>query len=221
MNAATWHLNAAWAAGFSLSLSLIAAIGAQNTFVLRQGLRREHVATVVGVCVLLDALLMGVGIGGIAATLGEHPLWLQAIGLAGAAALFVYGCMALKRALHPSVLHASAHGATLSTQRVIGQALSISLLNPHVYLDTVVLVGSVGAQQGDGGRVLFWLGAASASAVWFASLGFGARVLTPLFERPVAWRWLDLGVAAIMFSLAWGLWQSHGASLIQTLLSHI
>ncbi len=219
MNAAVWQLNAAWVAGFSLSLSLIAAIGAQNTFVLRQGLRREHVAAVVGVCVLLDTLLMGAGIGGIAATLGEHPLWLQGIGLAGAIALFVYGCMALKRALHPSVLHASAHGATLSTKRVIAQALSISLLNPHVYLDTVVLVGSVGAQQSADGRVLFWLGAACASAVWFTSLGFGARVLTPLFKRPSAWRWLDLGVAAIMFSLAWSLWQSHGAAWIQSALN--
>ena len=215
LTAVDFELNAVWAAGFGLSLSLIVAIGAQNTFVLRQGLRREHVIAVVIVCVLLDALLMGAGIGGIASILGEHPFWLKAIGLAGAAVLLIYGCMALRRAFHPDSLRASTAGSSLGLKRVIGQALSISLLNPHVYLDTVVLVGSVGAQQTEGNRLLFWLGAASASALWFSGLGFGARILTPLFARPIAWRWLDMCVATIMLYLAWGLWQSHGLSFVE------
>ena len=218
MTPASFGVNAAWAAGFGLSLSLIVAIGAQNTYVLRQGLRREHVSSVVLVCVLLDAVLMGAGIGGIASTLGQHPQWLQAIGVAGALVLVLYGGMALRRAVYPDALRASTEGRSVGLTRVIGQALSISLLNPHVYLDTVVLVGSVGAQQPEGERMLFWLGAACASALWFMGLGFGARVLTPIFARPLAWRWLDLGVATIMLYLAWGLWQSHATPLVDSIL---
>jgi L-lysine exporter family protein LysE/ArgO len=192
--------------GFTLSLSLIMAIGAQNTFVLRQGLRREHVAAVVAVCALLDITLMTIGVSGLAATLGNYPRALNALALAGAAVVGWYGLSALRRALAPQAMHAQLQGAAQTLRSTVTQVLTISLLNPHVYLDTVVLVGAVGAKQAAGTQGWFLLGAGGASALWFVALGFGARLLSPLFERPVAWRVLDLLVAAMMGHIAYGLW---------------
>ncbi|MBI2753160.1 MAG: LysE family transporter [Betaproteobacteria bacterium] len=198
-------LFAAFATGLTLSLSLIMAIGAQNMFVLRQGLRREHVTVVVMACALLDMALMTLGVGGLAAVLGDAPRLLDALGLLGALALAVYGLMALKRAFSPHALHAAANGKPASASRTLAQVLSISLLNPHVYLDTVVLVGAVGAKQAAGQQSVFLLGACLGSAAWFAALGYGARLLTPLFARPAAWQILDALVAAMMGSIAYGL----------------
>lgn len=191
--------------GLTLSLSLIVAIGAQNTFVLRQGLRREHVGAVVALCTLLDIVLMTVGVSGLASAIGRHPRALEAIGLAGAAVLAFYALQALRRATAPGVLRAETAGDAVPMRRVLAQTLAISLLNPHVYLDTVVLVGAVGAQQPEVWRGLFLLGAGLGSALWFTLLGFGARLLTPLFARPAAWRLLDLAVALIMGYIALGL----------------
>lgn len=191
--------------GLTLSLSLIVAIGAQNTHVLRQGLRREHVAAVVAVCALLDIALMAVGVSGLAASLGQYPRVLDALGLLGAAVLAVYGALALRRAVRPGILQATGAGAAVPVGRMVVQTLSISLLNPHVYLDTVVLVGAVGAQQPLGTQGAFLLGAGLGSTLWFVGLGFGARVLTPLFAKPLAWRLLDMLVAGMMWSIATGL----------------
>lgn len=192
--------------GLTLSLSLIVAIGAQNTFVLRQGLRREHVLAVVAVCALLDMALMTLGVSGLAAALGEHPRALNALALAGAAVVAWYGAMALRRALAPHALQAQLHGAPQTVRKTVLQVLSISLLNPHVYLDTVILVGAVGAKQAAGTQGWFLLGAGGASLLWFIALGFGARLLSPLFARPIAWRVLDVLVAAMMAHIAYGLW---------------
>jgi L-lysine exporter family protein LysE/ArgO len=190
-------------AGFGLSLSLIVAIGAQNAFVLRQGLRREHVGAVVGLCALLDIALMTLGVSGVAAALGRHRAALDAIALAGAAFLAFYGVQAARRALRPQALTPAAHGvAAQPLRRVLLQTLAITLLNPHVYLDTVLLVGAIGAQQPAALRPVFLVGAGAASALWFAGLGYGARLLAPLFARPAAWRVLDALVAATMFALA-------------------
>lgn len=191
--------------GLTLMLSLIVAIGAQNSFVLRQGLRREHVAAVVAACSLLDALLMVLGVSGLGASVGSSARMLDALGLVGAAVLTVYGVLALRRAVAPHVLQADSAGQAASVGRVVAQVLSLSLLNPHVYLDTVVLVGAVGAKQAAGTQGAFLLGSCLASALWFASLGFGARLLTPFFARPSAWRMLDLLVAAMMWAVAWQL----------------
>ena len=191
--------------GFTLSLSLIVAIGAQNAFVLRQGLRREHVGAVVAVCALLDVALMAAGVFGLGALVQSSPRALQAIAWAGAAVLGVYGLQALRRAVVPGQLLASGAGAGVPRAQAVRQVLLISLLNPHVYLDTVVLVGAVGAGQPAALRPVFLAGAGLASTLWFAALGYGARLLTPLFARPAAWRVLDLGVAALMFGIAWGL----------------
>jgi L-lysine exporter family protein LysE/ArgO len=195
----------AFVTGLTLGLSLIVAIGAQNTFVLRQGLRREHVGAVVAVCALLDMALMAVGVGGLAASIGDSPRVLDALGLLGALVLSVYGLQALRRAMAPHALHAVTGGEPVSRSRVVAQVLSISLLNPHVYLDTVVLVGAIGAKQSAGLQGAFLAGSCLASGVWFMALGYGARLLTPLFARPAAWRALDLLVAAMMGSIAWGL----------------
>ena len=192
--------------GLTLSLSLIVAIGAQNTYVLRQGLRREHVLAVVMVCALLDIALMTLGVSGLAATLGEHPRALNALALAGAAVVAWYGAMALRRALAPQALQAQLQGEPQSLRTTVLQVLGISLLNPHVYLDTVILVGAVGAKQAPDLQGWFLVGAGGASALWFITLGFGARLLSPLFARPVAWRVLDLLVGAMMGHIAYGLW---------------
>ena len=199
---------AAFVTGLTLSASLIVAIGAQNTFVLRQGLRGEHIAGVVAVCVLLDIALMAIGVGGLAASLGRHPWALDALAIAGALLLAAYGAAALRRALQPQALPAATAGSAATVrplERVLMQALAISLVNPHVYLDTVVLVGAVGARQPPGMQGAFLIGAGLASAAWFSALGYGARALAPLFARPAAWRVLDIVIAATMWSLAAGL----------------
>lgn len=191
--------------GLTLSLSLIVAIGAQNTFVLRQGLRREHVGWVVTVCALLDLTLMTLGVSGLAAALGQHPAALNALGLAGASVLALYAMQALRRALAPGALMANTRGDAVPVKAVLAQTLAISLLNPHVYLDTVVLVGAVGARQPEEWRGVFLAGAGLGSALWFAALGYGARLLTPWFAQPAAWRVLDGVVALTMGSLAFTL----------------
>jgi len=195
---------AAAGTGFALGLTLIVAIGAQNAFVLRQGLRREHVGAIVALCAACDALLMLAGVAGLAQLLGARPalaLWLT---LGGVAFLTVYGLKALARARRPAALQAAADHAALPLAAALAQAAAFTLLNPHVYLDTVVLVGSVGAQQGEQ-RWWFAAGACLASLAWFTGLGYGARALAPLFARPRAWQVLDALIGVTMLALAAGL----------------
>ena len=195
----------AWTAfgqGLALSAGLIVAIGAQNAFVLRRGLRREHVAGVVLFCAAADALLIGAGVYGMAQALGDRPWLARLLALAGAAFLAVYGWRALQRARHAGGLHAAADGAAVGRAAVLAQAAAFTLLNPHVYLDTVLLVGSIGAQQPSAGRGAFVAGASAASLLWFGLLGFGARWLAPWFARPRAWQVLDGLIGLTMFVLA-------------------
>lgn len=188
-------------AGFALGASLIIAIGAQNAFVLRQGLRREQVGTVVLTCTLIDAALISAGCLGLGRLVGDHPGALKAMAWLGAAVLVLYGLQALRRALRPQALEASSTSQR-SAWAAFSQAAALSLLNPHVYLDTVLLIGSVGAQQAPAARLFFALGAVIASALWFGLLGYGARLAAPVFSRPMALRLLDLGVALTMTVLA-------------------
>lgn len=188
--------------GLTLSLGLIVAIGAQNAFVLRQGLRREHVGSVVLFCAIADAVLITAGVLGMAQALGERPNLARALALAGAAFLAVYGWRALRRARQPSELRASEGGTGLSLTAAVSQAAAFTLLNPHVYLDTVLLVGSIGAQQPTGLRVWFVAGACTASLLWFGLLGFGARWLAPWFAKPKAWQLLDGLIGLTMFALS-------------------
>ena len=188
--------------GLALSLGLIVAIGAQNAFVLRQGLRREHVASVVFFCAITDALLIAAGVLGMAQALGERPMVAHALALAGAVFLAAYGWNALRRALHQNGLLANEEGDGLTWAAAMAQAAAFTLLNPHVYLDTVLLVGSIGAQQPADLQVWFVAGACSASLLWFCALGFGARWLAPLFAKPRAWQVLDILIGLTMWALS-------------------
>ncbi len=188
--------------GLVLSLGLIVAIGAQNAFVLRQGLRREHVGSVVLFCAVADAVLITAGVLGMAQALGESPGLARALALAGAAFLAVYGWRALRRARRPQQLNAADGGEGLSRGAAVAQAAAFTLLNPHVYLDTVLLVGSIGAQQPAALRGWFVAGASTASLCWFGLLGFGARWLAPWFARPRAWQVLDGLIGITMWVLA-------------------
>jgi L-lysine exporter family protein LysE/ArgO len=188
--------------GLVLSLGLIVAIGAQNAFVLRQGLRREHVGSVVLFCALADAVLITAGVLGMAQALGRHPALAQGMALAGAAFLGWYGWQALQRARRASQLRAAEGGEGLSRGAALAQAAAFTLLNPHVYLDTVLLVGSIGAQQPAGLQGWFVAGASVASLSWFTALGFGARWLAPLFAKPRAWQVLDGLIGVTMWLLA-------------------
>ena len=188
--------------GLALSLGLIVAIGAQNAFVLRQGLRREHVLAVVVFCALMDALLIAAGVMGLGQALGDQPVLTRALALLGAVFLGAYGWRALRRARQANALTATPEGAPLRLRAALLQAAAFTLLNPHVYLDTVLLVGSMGAQQPEALRGWFALGACAASVLWFAALGFGARWLAPWFARPRAWQVLDVLIGLTMWALA-------------------
>jgi len=192
----------ALATGFALGATLIIAIGAQNAFVLRQGLRREHVGLVVAFCAAADALLMTVGVLGAGRALAAAPQLTRWMAAAGALFLLIYGLRALLRAWRPATLSAGGADSAMPWRSALVQAAAFTLLNPHVYLDTVMLVGAVGAQQAPGLRPAFLLGACSASALWFSALGYGAHRLAPWFARPAAWRWLDTLVGATMLLLA-------------------
>jgi L-lysine exporter family protein LysE/ArgO len=188
--------------GLLLSLGLIVAIGAQNAFVLRQGLRREHVGSVVAFCAVADALLITAGVLGMAQALGERPGLARALALAGAVFLAVYGWRALLRARQASTLAVTSLGQGLGRGAALAQAAAFTLLNPHVYLDTVLLVGSIGAQQPAPLQGWFAAGASTASLLWFSALGFGARWLAPWFAKPRAWQVLDVLIGVTMWLLS-------------------
>ncbi|MET3564660.1 L-lysine exporter family protein LysE/ArgO [Leifsonia sp. 563] len=187
--------------GLGSAASLIVAIGAQNAFVLRQGLRREHVLPIVLICVISDALLIAAGVAGIGVLVKNAPLALEIVRWAGFAFLLGYAVFAARRALKPESLTASGAVAG-SLAAAVGTCLAITWLNPHVYLDTVLLLGSLSASHGDPGRWIFGAGAATASLLWFGLLGFGARFAAPVFAKPIAWRILDGGIAVLMVVLA-------------------
>jgi L-lysine exporter family protein LysE/ArgO len=192
----------AFTTGFALCATLIVAIGAQNAFVLRQGIRKEHVAPIVVFCALADLVLIAAGVAGLATLLGDSPALVAALTTAGSAFLVWYGIRALRRALAPQALHAATGAEPLSLGNAMAQAAGFTLLNPHVYLDTVLLMGSIGTRQPSDMRVWFIGGAACASGVWFTTLGFGARLLAPIFARPRAWQVLDTLVGLTMLALA-------------------
>lgn len=188
------------ATGLGAGLALIVAIGAQNAFVLRQGIRGEHVGLVVLVCMLSDIVLIGAGILGIGAVITAVPAVVVVIRLAGAAFLLGYAALAAKRAVRPGVLTAGGQQGSLTRKAVLATALTLTWLNPHVYLDTVLLLGTLANQHGE---LRWWFGAGAAlgSVAWFSALGYGARFLRPIFARPGAWRVLDGLIAAVMLFL--------------------
>lgn len=186
-------------AGFALGLSLILAIGAQNAFVLRQGLLGQHVLAVCLICALSDALLITAGVAGFGALSASVPGLETAMRLLGAAFLTWYGARTLMAAWRGGESLRAGEGAG-SLRRAVLTCLAFTWLNPHVYLDTVVLLGTVSAQYDD--RLGFGLGAATASFTFFFALGYGARWLAPVFARPAAWRVLDLVIGLTMWAIA-------------------
>ncbi|GIJ77334.1 L-lysine exporter family protein LysE/ArgO [Micromonospora phaseoli] len=186
-------------AGFSLSIALIVAIGAQNAFVLRQGLRREHVVPVVLTCALSDALLIGVGIAGVGSVVAGRPDLVTAIRWGGAAFLLGYAALAARRALRPAAL-TPADRPPVRLGPTLLACLAFTYLNPHVYLDTVLLLGGIAQQHPH--RWLFGLGAAAASVLWFTALGAGAYRLAPLLARTRVWQVLDGVIAVVMVAVA-------------------
>ncbi|WP_322980852.1 LysE/ArgO family amino acid transporter [Pseudomonas sp. C11] len=185
--------------GLLVAIGLIMAIGAQNAFVLAQSLRREHHLPVAALCILCDAILVAAGVFGLASLLAQSATLLAIARWGGAAFLIWYGSQALLRAARPQSLQA-AGSEPRSLRAVLLTALAVTLLNPHVYLDTVLLIGSLGAQQIEPGA--YAAGAASASFLWFSTLALGAAWLAPWLARPLTWRLIDLGVAVMMFSVA-------------------
>jgi L-lysine exporter family protein LysE/ArgO len=192
----------AFTTGFALCATLIIAIGAQNAFVLRQGLRREHVLIIVAFCAIADLLLIGAGVAGVAQVLGQAPRLTFVLTAAGTLFLAWYGIRALARARTASAMNVAEGTRRISVRNAVAQAAGFTFLNPHVYLDTVLLMGSIGARQPSDLRFWFVGGAAAASGAWFTTLGFGARLLRPVFRTPRAWQVLDTLIGLTMLALA-------------------
>lgn len=187
--------------GYLVAISLILAIGAQNAFVLRQGIRQEHVAAVVVTCAVSDAVLIGAGVAGFGAVSGALPWITEAMRWAGVAFLLVYGALRFRAALQGGEALQPAPGGSVPLGRVLASCLVLTWANPHVYLDTVVLMGSISTQYAPH-QGAFGIAAAFGSLSFFAALGFGARLLAPVFARPVAWVWLEVLVGLTMWAIA-------------------
>jgi len=200
--------------GAALCASLIVTIGAQNAFVLRQGIMRSHIGKIVLLCTLSDFILIGAGVGGASVLMERFPRFVHAMLYVGLAYLVWFGVSALRRAVKPghAVLDASAAGHANAganvappaqrTLPIVLMTLAFTWLNPHVYLDTFLLIGTAGAREPEGARLAFALGAMTVSAVWFVGLGYGARMLAPLFRRASAWRVLDGAIGGMVLLIA-------------------
>lgn len=186
--------------GFFAGLSLIVAIGAQNAFVIRQGLSRQHVVVVVAICALADAALIALGIAGLGALIQGLPWLLEGVRWFGVAYLTWFGIKSVRSAFKSDVMDASG-AQTTSLKKVVASVLGFTFLNPHVYLDTVILLGSI-SNQFASDRWIFGFGAMTASVVWFSSIGFGARAASRFMSKPIFWRVLDSLIAVVMFTIA-------------------
>jgi L-lysine exporter family protein LysE/ArgO len=190
--------------GLAAGLTLIVAIGAQNAYVLRQGLRREHVGVVVVICAVSDVVLIAAGVAGIGVVVERAPTAIEVVRWLGVAFLTVYGLMSLNRARRAETLHAAGNGTT-SRAAVAVRSAALTWINPHVYLDTVVLLGSLAATHGSDGRWWFGAGAAIGSLLWFTALGYGARRAHRLLASPRAWQVLDVLIGLTMLAIAYSL----------------
>lgn len=197
--------------GFALGASLIIAIGAQNAFILRQGLIRSHVFVLCLICALSDALLIAAGVAGLGTLVSRSPTLITVVTLGGAVFLATYAAMAFHRAWRPAAMAAGAPSG-MELKAAVLTCLAFTFLNPHVYLDTVVLLGSLSAAFEGSERIAYGAGAVAASFVWFFALGYGARFLAPLFAKPAAWRVLDFIIGIVMTLLALSLLFGLGAA---------
>ncbi len=191
--------------GLLLGGSLIIAIGSQNAYVLKQGLLKSHVFIICLICAVSDAILITIGTTGVGEIIQNHPDWLKAITWFGAAYLFIFGAMSFRAAFSNQTLQASKTGSSQNTKTVVTTVLALTFLNPHVYLDTVLLIGSIASPYTNEERYYFTLGAISASFLWFFGLGYGARFLTPLFAKPIAWKILNILIGLVIWWIAYQL----------------
>lgn len=189
-------------------MGLIVAIGAQNIYVLKRGLLKESVFAVALVCSLIDGLLIIAGVKGLGKFLEIFPSFITYITWFGILFLCAYGLLALKSALSNHAMNVDTSSNKKSTVVIIATLLSLSFLNPHVYLDTVILIGTIGSKYQDISQDFFTLGAVSASFIWFFSLAYGSRILIPLFRKPITWKYLDGVTAFIMFFIAYNLFST-------------
>jgi L-lysine exporter family protein LysE/ArgO len=189
--------------GLLIGFGLIAVIGPQNSFLIRQGLQRQHVLLCVVTCSLIDMILISAGVFGLGGFFKLHPAWIEMARWFGALFLTVYGLMAFKSAIHPAVFEDMAEGTIKSSaKKTIFILLGLGFLNPHAYLDAVVLIGSVSTQYRGGSHYGFGIGAILASIIWFCSISYGARLLSPLFRKPITWRVMDVLVGCVMLLIA-------------------
>ncbi len=191
--------------GLLLGGSLIIAIGSQNAYVLKQGLLKSHVFLICLICALSDALLIALGTSGVGAIIEQHPSWLKWVTWFGAAYLIIFALMSFRAAFNGETLQAASTGSNQNTQTVITTVLALTFLNPHVYLDTVLLIGSIASPYTGNDRLVFTLGAVTASFIWFFGLGYGARFLSPLFAKPMAWKVLNVVIGVVMLWIAYRL----------------
>lgn len=190
--------------GYVVAISLILAIGAQNAFVLRQGLRGEHVLAVVAVCAVSDAVLIGAGVAGFGTLSARLPWFGEAMRWLGVGFLLIYGALRFRAAARGGEALRPSEAGPAPLGKVVATCLVLTWANPHVYLDTVVLLGSISAQYAPH-QLAFGVAAACGSLSFFTALGFGARLLAPVFARPQAWVWLEIGVGVTMWAIAAGL----------------
>lgn len=208
----TTLISSSWIAGFTVCLSLIISIGAQNLYVLRQAVQGRHVRACVAWCVFSDVLLIGIGVAGMSQLLGRAPDLAYYLSLGGALFLLAYGLYALWRVFYAAdVALQGGQAAQRGLLSVVGTLAVITLLNPHVYLDTVLLVGSIGARQDGALKAVFVAGAACASLLWFMLLASAGRRLKHWFAHPMPWRVLDALTGVMMLALSWWVWSGMAA----------
>lgn len=191
--------------GFLVALGLIVAIGAQNAYILKQGLKKEHVFPLIFICSLIDAILIFCGVKGLGVIIAKSELFLLLVTIFGVLFLLGYGILSLKSAFKDEALIIKESNKSQTLKKAVLSVLALTLLNPHVYLDTFLLIGSIGGGHSPINQNLFIIGACSASFFWFFSLGYGSRALIPLFKKPKTWKILDFCIALVMFFIAGGL----------------
>ncbi|GLP94765.1 LysE/ArgO family amino acid transporter [Paraferrimonas sedimenticola] len=196
---------AAFVQGMGIGASLIIAVGAQNAFVLKQGIKRNYPMPIAMLCSLIDALMITAGVMGMGQLIMNFPTLAHAASFGGAAFLFWYGFNALKSSFNPQAMNTNGGQAADSLKKAILTTLAISLLNPHLYLDTVVLLGSISTQYAVDDRPLFGAGAVFASFLWFFALSYGSRFLAPVFQNPKAWVYLDRFIFLTMWGIAFAI----------------
>ena len=192
-------------AGLLLGGSLIVAIGSQNAYVLKQGLLKSHVFIICMICAVSDAILIILGTSGVGSIIEKHPEWLKAVTWFGSAYLIVFAFMSFRAVFKNETLQTASNIKNQSAKAVVMTVLALTFLNPHVYLDTVLLIGSVASPYSGSDKVSFTLGAISASFIWFFTLGYGARYLSPLFSKPKAWKILNSVIGIVMLWIAYSL----------------